>query len=142
MSIDITIRPLTQHDLPEAERIVHFASGMLLELPDPTAFMGDARAAAQGVTLAASVAISSRVRCDLARCTQATTCLQMKPGQYTSSFLRLSEIDPTTVSLVSYNDQACSVSIFVLFHNNRRVCGAPVALLLATQSGIEPWKQV
>lgn len=40
--MDITIRPLDQHDLPEAERIFRLAFGTFLGLPDPMAFMGDA----------------------------------------------------------------------------------------------------
>lgn len=40
--MDITIRPLDQHDLPEAERIFRLAFGTFLGLPDPMSFMGDA----------------------------------------------------------------------------------------------------
>ena len=63
-------------------------------------------------------------------------------GQYTSSFSRLSNFDQTAVSLVSYNDNACSISRSVLSHNDRRVCGVPVMLLLATQSGRESREQL
>jgi GNAT superfamily N-acetyltransferase len=38
----ITIRPLEQHDLPEAERIFRLAFGTFHGLPDPMSFMGDA----------------------------------------------------------------------------------------------------
>jgi hypothetical protein len=40
--MDITIRPLDQHDLPEAERIFRLAFGTFLGLHDPMSFMGDA----------------------------------------------------------------------------------------------------
>ena len=40
--MDITIRPLDEHDLPEAERIFRLAFGTFLGLPDPMSFMGDA----------------------------------------------------------------------------------------------------
>ena len=40
--MDITIRPLDQHDLPEAERIFRLAFGTFFGLPDPMSFMGDA----------------------------------------------------------------------------------------------------
>jgi GNAT superfamily N-acetyltransferase len=40
--MDITIRPLDPHDLPEAERIFRLAFGTFLGLPDPMSFMGDA----------------------------------------------------------------------------------------------------
>jgi len=42
MKIDITIRPLEQHDLPEAERIFRLAFGTFFKFPDPMSFMGDA----------------------------------------------------------------------------------------------------
>ncbi len=40
--MDITIRPLQQQDLPEAERIFRLAFGTLFKIPDPMSFMGDA----------------------------------------------------------------------------------------------------
>ena len=38
----ITIRPLEEHDLPEADRIFRIAFGTFRGLPDPMSFMGDA----------------------------------------------------------------------------------------------------
>src|ERR1700674_529349 len=38
----ISIRPLAESDLPEADRIVRLAFGTFLGLPDPSQFMGDA----------------------------------------------------------------------------------------------------
>ena len=40
--MDIAIRRLDQHDLPEADRIFRLAFGSFLGLPDPMTFMGDA----------------------------------------------------------------------------------------------------
>lgn len=40
-----TIRPLLESDLPAADRIIRFAFGTFLGMPDPTAFMGDAACA-------------------------------------------------------------------------------------------------
>lgn len=40
--MEITIRSLEQHDLPEAERIFRLAFGTFFALPDPLSFMGDA----------------------------------------------------------------------------------------------------
>jgi GNAT superfamily N-acetyltransferase len=40
--VNIAIRPLAEHDLPEAERIFRLAFGTFLTLPDPMSFMGDA----------------------------------------------------------------------------------------------------
>src|SRR5579862_8428514 len=39
---EITIRPVREADLPEADRIVRLAFGTFLGLPDPMKFMGDA----------------------------------------------------------------------------------------------------
>src|SRR6266545_1346692 len=39
---DISIRPLREDDLPEANRIFRLAFGTFLGLPDPMAFFGDA----------------------------------------------------------------------------------------------------
>lgn len=39
---EVTIRPLREADLPEADRIVRLAFGTFLGLPDPLKFMGDA----------------------------------------------------------------------------------------------------
>ena len=62
-------------------------------------------------------------------------------GQHTSSFSRLSNFDQTAASLVRYNHPVCSVSRSVLSHNDRRVCGVPVTLLLAPQSGFKSREQ-
>ena len=40
--MDISIQPLRQEDLPEADRVFRLAFGTHLGLPDPLAFMGDA----------------------------------------------------------------------------------------------------
>lgn len=40
--LDITVRPLREHDLGAADHIVRVAFGTFLDLPEPTAFMGDA----------------------------------------------------------------------------------------------------
>jgi hypothetical protein len=40
--MDISIRPLQESDLPEADRIFRLAFGTFLNLPDPMAFSGDA----------------------------------------------------------------------------------------------------
>jgi GNAT superfamily N-acetyltransferase len=39
---DVTIRPLREQDLPEADRIMRLAFGTFLGMPDPLKFMGDA----------------------------------------------------------------------------------------------------
>src|SRR5580704_7498725 len=39
---EVTIRAVREEDLPEADRIVRFAFGTFLGLPDPMKFMGDA----------------------------------------------------------------------------------------------------
>jgi GNAT superfamily N-acetyltransferase len=39
---DVSIRPLEEGDLPEADRIMRVAFGTFLGLPDPSGFMGDA----------------------------------------------------------------------------------------------------
>ena len=39
---NVTVRPLEESDLPEADRIMRQAFGTFLGLPDPMAFMGDA----------------------------------------------------------------------------------------------------
>jgi predicted N-acetyltransferase YhbS len=39
---DVTVRPLQEADLGEADRIMRLAFGTFLGLPDPMAFMGDA----------------------------------------------------------------------------------------------------
>jgi GNAT superfamily N-acetyltransferase len=39
--MDITVRPLEERDLPEADRIFRLAFGTFLGLPDPLAFLGD-----------------------------------------------------------------------------------------------------
>lgn len=38
----LTVRPLAEEDLPEADRIMRLAFGTFLGLPDPSSFMGDA----------------------------------------------------------------------------------------------------
>jgi GNAT superfamily N-acetyltransferase len=38
----VTIRPLLEHDLPAADRIIRLAFGTFLGMPDPLKFMGDA----------------------------------------------------------------------------------------------------
>jgi GNAT superfamily N-acetyltransferase len=40
--MDITVRPLSRQDLPEADRICRLAFGTFFRLPDPQSFMGDA----------------------------------------------------------------------------------------------------
>src|ERR671911_1747546 len=40
--MEISIRPLQESDLPEADRIYRLAFGTFLNLPDPIAFFGDA----------------------------------------------------------------------------------------------------
>ncbi|MGE0225720.1 MAG: GNAT family N-acetyltransferase [Acetobacteraceae bacterium] len=40
--MQVTIRPLVEDDLPEADRIFRLAFGTFLGLPDPLSFMGDA----------------------------------------------------------------------------------------------------
>jgi len=40
--ISITVRPLDERELPEADRIFRLAFGTFLDLPDPLSFMGDA----------------------------------------------------------------------------------------------------
>lgn len=40
---EVTIRPLSEPDIPEADRIMHLAFGTFLGLPDPLAFVGDDR---------------------------------------------------------------------------------------------------
>ncbi len=40
--MDITVRPLEERDLPEADRIFRTAFGTFLGLPDPVTFLGDA----------------------------------------------------------------------------------------------------
>jgi GNAT superfamily N-acetyltransferase len=40
--MDVSIRPLDEHDLPEADRIFRLAFGTFMGLPDPMSFMGDA----------------------------------------------------------------------------------------------------
>jgi GNAT superfamily N-acetyltransferase len=40
--MDITVRPLEERDLPEADRIFRLAFGTFLGLPDPLTFLGDA----------------------------------------------------------------------------------------------------
>jgi len=42
MRADVTVRPLVESDLPEADRIVRVAFGTFLGMPDPSRFMGDA----------------------------------------------------------------------------------------------------
>src|SRR5262252_1181732 len=42
MKLDITLRPLQEQDLPDADRIMRLAFGTFIGLPEPTAFMGDA----------------------------------------------------------------------------------------------------
>ena len=59
------------------------------------------------------------------------------PCQSISSFSRLRSFDQTAASLVSRNDHAWSVPRSVRSHHGRRVGGAPVARLLARQSGRE-----
>ena len=39
---DVSIRPLEEGDLPEADRIMRVAFGTFMGLPDPSGFMGDA----------------------------------------------------------------------------------------------------
>jgi GNAT superfamily N-acetyltransferase len=39
---EITIRPLVERDLPEADRIIRVAFGTFIRMPDPAHFMGDA----------------------------------------------------------------------------------------------------
>jgi len=41
-AIEITIRPLRENDLPDADRIFRMAFGTFIGLPDPMAFAGDA----------------------------------------------------------------------------------------------------
>jgi GNAT superfamily N-acetyltransferase len=41
--MDITVRPLEERDLPEADRIFRLAFGTFLGLPDPLQFLGDAQ---------------------------------------------------------------------------------------------------
>lgn len=41
-AIEITVRPLREHDLPDADRIFRLAFGSFLGLPDPMTFGGDA----------------------------------------------------------------------------------------------------
>lgn len=41
-AIGITIRPLREHDLPDADRIFRLAFGTFIGLPDPMTFAGDA----------------------------------------------------------------------------------------------------
>ena len=40
--MEISIRPLQESDLPEADRIYRLAFGTFLNVPDPIAFFGDA----------------------------------------------------------------------------------------------------
>ena len=40
--MDITVRPLEERDLPEADRIFRLAFGTFIGLPDPMSFLGDA----------------------------------------------------------------------------------------------------
>lgn len=40
--MDITVRPLREGDLPDADRIMRLAFGTFLGLPEPASFMGDA----------------------------------------------------------------------------------------------------
>src|SRR6185436_12855984 len=40
--MDITVRPLEERDLPEADRIFRLAFGTFVGLPDPMTFLGDA----------------------------------------------------------------------------------------------------
>ena len=40
--MDITVRPLEERDLPEADRIFRTAFGTFIGLPDPLTFLGDA----------------------------------------------------------------------------------------------------
>jgi hypothetical protein len=40
--MEISIRPLQESDMPEANRIFRLAFGTFLNLPDPMAFFGDA----------------------------------------------------------------------------------------------------
>ena len=40
--MEISIRPLQESDLPEADRIFRLSFGTFLNLPDPIAFFGDA----------------------------------------------------------------------------------------------------
>src|SRR5438093_3408578 len=42
MTADVTVRPLRESDLAEADRIMRLAFGTFLGLPDPGGFMGDA----------------------------------------------------------------------------------------------------
>ena len=39
---DVSVRPLREDDLSEADRIMRLAFGTFFELPDPMTFMGDA----------------------------------------------------------------------------------------------------
>ena len=39
---DVSVRPLREGDLSEADRIIRLAFGTFLGLPDPMTFMGDA----------------------------------------------------------------------------------------------------
>jgi hypothetical protein len=41
-AIEITIRPLRENDLPDADRIFRLAFGAFIGLPDPLTFAGDA----------------------------------------------------------------------------------------------------
>src|SRR5438128_3858469 len=41
-NLDITVRPLEERDLPNADHIMRVAFGTFIGLPEPAAFMGDA----------------------------------------------------------------------------------------------------
>jgi GNAT superfamily N-acetyltransferase len=40
--LDLTVRPLREHDLPAADHLMRLAFGTFLGLPEPTSFLGDA----------------------------------------------------------------------------------------------------
>ncbi len=45
--LDISVRPLGETDLPEADHIMRLAFGTFLGLPDPSGFLGDAHTCAR-----------------------------------------------------------------------------------------------